>query len=366
MSAEPQQAEREVDAPSLPLRGQPLHTRTLIVDLSRRDPHEVQVEAQILDLRKCAFVPGAGDLQTAGFIHLMKIRATLGVEDREIRSLSTAQPHVAYEPDPEATAGECCRDPAPRLQELVGSRLDAVFPKRLSALFGGPLGCSHLLTLAQLMGRSLPPMLARELGAGWLAARRDGERIAKRTLVIDGTADGADRMEVGIQQSEFHMRPRERVTAPFERLARWHEVHLHARVDLGPMTFTKLDASERVRSHASLGEEAWTRCSDEVLPFVGGPALRGLSRALFDRLGARSEKAALLDALLNLAPALIQCLAALSGRWIAGSARERQGPATVAAPSQGVMGGFPDSCYMWRRGGAMQRRRDEGRTPLPT
>jgi hypothetical protein len=70
--------------------------------------------------------------------------------------------------------------------------------------------------------------------------------------------------------------------------------------------------------------------------------------ALFERFGEEPSDRPLLDALLNLAPALIQCVPALMERW-----QSRPG-----APRPGMMagGGMIDSCYMWRRGGALQRR----------
>ncbi|MAE94659.1 MAG: hypothetical protein CL910_08370 [Deltaproteobacteria bacterium] len=356
--------ERAVDAASLPLRGQPLHTRTLVIDVLREDAQTVRAEGQILDLRKCAFVPTGGDLQTAGFIHQMKITTWCHPEERVIQRLETAQPHIAYDPH-ESTAGECCRDPAPRLQQLVGTRFDRGFAKRLSQAFGGPLGCSHLLTLGQLMGHAIPPGLDRETGIapGGLAVRQDGERLFKRTLVVDGCADGEDRLEVGVQQAEFHMRPRIEVSSLLERLAHQHEVHVHGRVDLGPLVFTAIDAAERIRTGETLFEEAWSERSAEVSSLVGFSALRGLSGELFRLLGADADRAMLLDALLNVAPGLIQCLAATSGRWMARMAEAmRRGSARPVLAEAGGMasGGFPDSCFMWRSEGPLQKAREAG------
>ncbi len=357
--------EPNVDAAQLAPRGQPLHTRTLVVDVMRHDPETLRAEGQILDVRKCGFVPGAGDLQTAGFIHLMKIGLGLDREDLRIRRLEVDQPTVAYEPDAETTGGECCRDPAPRLQALVGERLDDRFAARLREVFGGPLGCSHLLTLAQLMGSSLPPGLEQDqaIAPKGLSERRDGERLFKRTLILDGLAAGPGHMEVTAQLSAFHMRPRERVDMPLERLARLHEVHVDARIGLEEMQLVALDAAERVRSWASFGDESWTSRADAVAPFVGGPALRGLSRAVLERLGGRPEHELLTDVLLNLGPCLIQCLAATSMEWMARAARGPKDPAPESArsgPDMQSMGGFPDSCYVWRRDGAMGRRRFGG------
>ena len=305
-------------------------------------------------------MPTGGDLQTAGFIHQMKITTWFDPAERVIQRLETEQPHIAYAAH-ESTGGECCRDPAPRLQELVGTRFDSGFAKRLSQVFGGPLGCSHLLTLGQLMGHTIPPGLERDtmVAPGGLADRQDGERLFKRTLMLDGAGDGDDRMEVGVQQVEFHLRPQKVVTTPLQRLAHQHEVHVHGRVDLGAMVFTALDAAERVRTGETLADDVWTERGSELSELVGFSALRGLSRELFRRFGGNPERAMLLDALLNLAPGMIQCLAATSGRWIARLADAGRSGSSAAAAGGMAMGGFPDSCYMWRSGGPLQRAREK-------
>jgi hypothetical protein len=190
--------------------GHPLHTRTLVVDVFREAEGAVRAEGVILDLRKCGFVPTGGELQTAGFIHHMELTAHVDLQSRRLDALETRQPTVAFEPTP-TTAGDCCRDPAPRLQALVGEVLDAGFPKRLGGVFGGALGCSHLLTLAQLMGRTLPRILDEEAAAG---PREPGERIAKRALFIEGFEAEEGALDVAIQSASFRTRPRAEVQHP--------------------------------------------------------------------------------------------------------------------------------------------------------
>lgn len=357
-------SEPPIDAALLLAHGQPLHTRMLVVDVFREDATTLRAEGQILDLRKCGFVPGAGDLQTAGLIHQMSMTAWLGHEDRVLQRLEVRQPVVAYEPDEETTGGECCRDPAPRLQAMVGTAFDDGFAPKLRRVFGGPLGCSHLLTLGQLMAATLPPGLEREekMAPKGLSERADGERLFKRTLTLDGLSPAEDRLELAAQMTDFHLLPLEQVAKPLERLARQHEIHVHARIDLPGMTISALDAAERTRSWATFGEESWTSVSKRVAPFVGGPALRGLSREVFRHLGDEPERAPLRDVMLNLGPCVIQCLAATSARWMARLARQRSGNepsapgrATGDGPDMEMMGGLPDSCYLWRSDGTMSR-----------
>jgi hypothetical protein len=45
-----------------------------------------------------------------------------------------------------------------------------------------------------------------------------------------------------------------------------------------------------------------------------------MAGALLARLGEREDDRALLDALLNLAPTLIQCVPAVMERWLSGNA----------------------------------------------
>jgi hypothetical protein len=329
--------------------GHPLHTRTLVVEARRGEEGRLCLDGVILDLRKCGFVPTGGDLQTAGFIHHMQLRLELDPATARIERLETAQPTVAFEPGP-ASAGDCCRDPAPRLQALVGERVDAGFARRLAAVFGGPLGCSHLLTLGQLVGASLPRFDGPHAR---LAERAPGERVAKRSLFLDGFEPPEGGLEVAIQLAEFHTTPAAGVTFPLERLAFQHELRLLARIDREVSRIESLDASERERSDAT-AEAAWKPLGDALGGLAGAPALRGLAQRVLAQLGDDAARAPLRDALLNLAPGVIQCLAALSQRMLGRFAR---GAPRGPLPRELSVGGYPDSWYMWRSDGPLARAR---------
>jgi hypothetical protein len=73
----------------------------------------------VMDLRKNGFVAATYDLQPAGVIHSMSIELDLDPRSLVIEAMRVEQPFIAVEASPE-TSGECCRDPAPRLQALVG------------------------------------------------------------------------------------------------------------------------------------------------------------------------------------------------------------------------------------------------------
>lgn len=339
--------------------GLPLHTRTLSVDALRGDGDRLRVNGSILDLRKCGFVPTGGELQTAGFIHHMMLSFEVDPSNARIAALEVAQPTVAFEPTP-FSGGDSCRDPAPRLKALVGERLDGGFVRRLGAVFGGALGCSHLLTLAQLMGASVPRFLALAPDVG---TRAPGERIAKRALFLDGFEAANGALEVALQLSEFVTRRGAALTYPLDRLARQHEVRVLARLDRGVSRLEALDAIEREREPATLASAPWRSRSEDLAGLVGGPALRGMAGRVLAQLGAGAADEPLRDALLNLAPGVIQCLAALSHRLVAHFSGGAAAPATI--PRELSVGGYPDSCYMWRSDGAMARARAKAAANQP-
>ena len=106
--------------------GQPVHGRSLEIEIFEHGPDRVKVKGVIVDLRKQGFVPTGGDLQASGIIHHMLLDAVVRRSDLMLESLEPRQPIVAYEPS-EATGGESCRDIAWRIPELAGQPLDAGF-----------------------------------------------------------------------------------------------------------------------------------------------------------------------------------------------------------------------------------------------
>jgi hypothetical protein len=333
--------------------GHPVHTRSLEVEVDQAEDGRIRAGARILDLRKHGFVPTGGDLQTSGFIHNMMLDAWVDQETRVLEVLEPTQPVVAFEASPR-TGGESCRDTAHHLRDLAGERLDADFAKKLSGRFGGPLGCSHLLTLAQLLASTLRLALDLEapVAAGY-PRREPGERIFKRSLIIDGLEqdDGA-RMAMTVQQNDVHTTPYSAVASPLDRFRAQHEVRLIAHVDMRTLTFADITGEERVRDRAGLTGQAWESRAELLAPWAGRPALHGLAVSLLKELGGDPRQAALLDALLNVGPGLIQCMAALAHRIVEnGQARDS---GASAAPSILQLGGQPDSCYIWRAGGPGQ------------
>ncbi|TMA34927.1 MAG: DUF2889 domain-containing protein, partial [Deltaproteobacteria bacterium] len=225
--------------------GAPAHTRTLVISLVRIGGDRIDASGSIVDVRKRGLVPMASDLQTAGVIHDMRVHAEIALEPARIAAISVEQANVAFEPSL-ATGGECCRDPGPRITALVGTPLDGESTRRLGAALGGPLGCSHVLTLAQLLLSTAQTGLALDRERFGGAARPDGQRIFHRSLTVDGVL-GGDGLHLALQQADVHFAPivPRADTDPLERLAGRLEIRAQAEIDLDAMVLRSLRAAER-------------------------------------------------------------------------------------------------------------------------
>ncbi len=345
----------------LPITGHPLHTRSLTTVATMRADGRLQVRGDVNDLRKCGFIPMTSALQPAGIIHQMSIDLVVDPATRRIDALTTDQPFVAVEPSP-VTGGECCRDTGPKLEVLTGEVLDAGFAKKLSAAFGGPRGCSHMLTLFQLMASVVPRALDREeaLVRDLGRARKADEKLFWCSTFLDGYEAEAGDIELAVQMHEFHGRPVEEVESPLDRFQRHDEVRVFAHVELPSMQIRELKAFERVREAETLASAEWRDRGELVAGIAGAPIVPGLAGRVFQALAEVDDAPGLRDALLQLAPGQIQVMAAITDRWFA-RARD-QGTAKMTGddgPLVGTVGGMADSCWMWRADGPLGRAREQ-------
>jgi len=336
----------------LPLRGQPLHTRSMLIELFQREDGALRLWGQVIDLRKASFVPMVDDLHTAGLIHLMTLEMEVDRATRTIASLVVDQPRVAVDAS-EKTEGQSCRDVQPRLQELVGVSFDAEFTGALKRSFGGPRGCTHLLTLLHLMASALPPALDIEASQG---ARVPGELIFRRSVFVDGHEPEEGRLHLAVQLMDFHSAPRGGAQTGMELLALQHEARVLADVDLSNLQVLDLAAIERDRSYATMGDATWRDEAEKVAGLVGRPVMPGFGKAVREHLEGDPNSRQLLDALVQVAPGFVQCTPALSDRMLQAIARDRAkgaskgGSEDGAAKVPGFMasGGGVNACYMWR------------------
>jgi hypothetical protein len=109
-----------------------------------------------------------------------------------------------------------------------------------------------------------------------------------------------------------------------------------------------LAAAERRRTLADLDSAEWRDRSADIERWVGTLLAAGIGGKLVRAHGDRPEDRPLLDALLNLTPGMHQCMAVMDEGWALTARR---------VPTIMGMGGIPDSCYMWRTGGALDRLR---------
>jgi hypothetical protein len=337
----------------LDVGGHPLHTRALGVTLTARSDALVDVRGTILDLRKRGFVPVGSDLQPSGIVHHMVVDAVVDPRSGRIETIGADQPSVAFEASA-LTRGESCRDPIGRVAGLAGARVDGGWGKRVSAEIGGALGCSHVLTLTQLLGSTVAWAIERDRKRFDGVVRRPGERVFRRDVVVDGHERRAGHLALALQVTDLHYAPAAPAAPSMDRFAESHEVRGLAEIDLGRFALAAMTLGERRRERATLEIAAWRDRTDVAEALAGRSVARGMSGTLLERREGAPEDRPVFDGLLMLAPALIQCVAALSEDWGVLAAR---GGWVVG------MGGRPDSCYMWRAGGALQRARGENEPP---
>jgi len=331
----------------LSVSGHPLHTRSLSVTLAHAAPPQVAFAAYVLDLRKRGFAPVGGDLQGTGIIHHMRLDGVLDRAASRIVQLDAQMPNVAFEASA-ATGGESCRDLIGRVPNLAGMSLDDGYARGLSSEIGGPRGCSHILTLAHLLGpTALWAFAADRRVYGDAPARRDGERIFRRDVTVDGYELEPGRLLLTAQLNDLHFAPAPPLARPMERMTEQREITLSATVTVPDLGVQTLEASERRRTPANLVEAEWISRAARVAPLVGVSLRPGVTGALLREFADPGDDAPLRDALLMLAPALIQCFAALD-LWMMRLAD---------TSAIGETGGYVDSCYMWRQEGALQRTR---------
>ncbi len=330
----------------------PLHTRTLNVVVSRESAGLWRARGDVIDLRKNGCVPSVDDVQPAGIIHMMNIELDFDPATLRMDRIEVDQPFVAVEPS-KATGGECCRDPVPRLAALTGDHLDEGFTRRLAGGFGGPLGCSHLLTLFQLMASTVPRAIAleRERAKREASETAPGTRFFRRSVYVDGQALRDGSLDVVIQLADTHTRPPSPGNRGFERLVSSHEVKCFAGVERKRFRLERLDVRERTRDLLANADAPWIDHDALVSPLVGHPLIPGMAGRIFKLFDTNTPKSApkcpMQDSLLQLAPGFIQIMAALMDH----NFRNRQAEALAnepATPSVAGIGGMPDSCYMWR------------------
>jgi hypothetical protein len=331
----------------LAARGLPLHTRTLSVTLSASDGGAVAFDAYVLDLRKRGFVPVAGDLQGTGIIHHMQLAGALDPAARTITCIAARMPTVAFEASA-ASQGESCRDLIGRVDQLAGTPIETAWARALGAEIGGPRGCSHVLTLAQLLGPTAAWALDEDQRLLASPPRPAGERIFRRDVTVDGyELDGG--LYLTLQMNDLHFAPIAPGGAAADRFAAQLELRAATHLTMPEMTVVDVVLGERRRDSATFETAGWRERPEHAAALAGASLRSGISARLLSQFADAPDDRPLLDALLMLAPATVQCLASFIDTWTQ-VPWMRQGGGNET-------GGYPDSCWMWRRDGALGRKR---------
>lgn len=330
--------------------GEPIHTRALGARMARREDGRLGVHGSLLDLRTRGFLPLAGSMQGMGIIHHMELDWVVDPETLAVERFEPAQPTVAFEATPE-TLGESCRQPMDAVRALAGVRLGDGFARTLREAIGGALGCSHVLTLALHLDAAVRTMLAGDRAAfpdRWRGAYAGP--VARRDVVFDGHALDDGRVSVALRLGDLHWNAAPPTVLAPERLWRHAELAATVTVDLWPGELVALTGAERTRTADAFAGVRWVDRSAELSALVGLGLARGAAGAIMRRLGDDPAMAPWRDALLQLAPALVQCRAAHGDAW-----HEK----VRATPRHPGLTAVPDSCWMWRRDGALDRIRAE-------
>jgi hypothetical protein len=345
-------AARDKESMRLDLSGHPIHTRTLSVTFTQAEPPAITFKAYVLDLRKRGFVPVGGDLQGTGIIHHMLVEGTIDAGSRRIETITATMPTVAFEAS-EASGFESCRDLVGRVDHLAQTPLDESYARRVGAEIGGPRGCSHILTLVHLIGPTASWAIDEDRRLhGDAPSRRIRERIFRRDVTVDGLETQGGELELALQMNDLHLAPSAPLAPASSRFAGQLEIRALARAGLLDLTIARLDLAERRRGPANFETAEWVSRAETVAPLRGLSLRAGITSALYRHFPEPGDDRPLLDALLMLAPTTVQCFAALADTWTklyggrAGAAQET--------------GGLPDSCYMWRREGALGKKRAAG------
>ena len=329
-------------------RGHPLHTRSLTVSVTQREAGHLDCQASLLDLRKRGFVPVGGDLQSSGIVHQMHLAGIIDATTGTVEALEATQPSVAFEASA-TTGGESCRDVIGNVAGLAGTQLGEAWPPQVASEIGGPRGCYHLVTLAHLLGSTATWALGRERTLRPDApARPAGQRVFRRDVIIDGAADQQGHVTLALQLIDLHFSDADGMVPAMTRFAESLEVQILATVELRTMTLGAITVADRRCPVDEVATAAWRSRLDVQERLVGMPALRGYGARVRELFGDAADDRPILDALLQLAPTLIQVFATISDAWPAAAAREGW---LVG------MSGYADSCYMWRRGGGLDRAR---------
>jgi hypothetical protein len=120
---------------SPPVSRKLMHTRRVVCEGYQRDDGLWDIEGQIVDVKAYSFETNQRGTVAAGTpVHDMRVRLTID-EDMVVHE---AEAHTASSPF------AICGDIAPDVSKLKGEKIAAGWTKRVHALLGATMGCTHI------------------------------------------------------------------------------------------------------------------------------------------------------------------------------------------------------------------------------
>jgi hypothetical protein len=306
---------------------EPLHTRLLTLRLAPEGSDAWAVEGRVLDLRRRGAVAIAALVNGPGVVHDMRLRLVVDRASLTVREADLTMPSVPFPPEAQA-GGETCRENESGFAAVVGLSLRRGFASGLQRAIGGPRGCFHVFTLMRLIAATVTGALARGL------EREDG-RAFERAVFIDGFRDGSGEPALALRGrlTDLSYAPGSR-----ERIADQFEGQLDAGIQLPGLIVESLTGR-----HREGGAGPWTSEGlGSLASLIGASLMRGYGLKLGEALEAQGPLAPLHALALMLQPVAFQCIPSL--------AEERAATGGVRAAGPGAA---LDSCFMWRRDGAL-------------
>ena len=329
-----------------------LHERTVVIDAGPISGDRLQIHAELRDVRKIDMGEVLGRLRPPGVVHHMILEAELDAE-LVVRAIDARMETIPFEPS-ERTWGEGCRHILPNYQHLLGARMDAGYAAHVNEVVGGPLGCFHILSMAQCLPLAACAAAGRLCGGARSVPA--SARSAARDSCLQWTADSPHwnevretpgtgfrklgrRMRIGaIADEQMRLGMAAELT---DRLEEGPDLRAALTLWLATPRFTILEAS------ANLAGAPFAGCSATLGRAVGLEGLsiaKGFTGAALDRIAGPVGCAHLAALVIALTPVVPQASGALAA-FLRLSTQERQ---------QGRAGSPQvDSCHMWRADGPL-------------
>jgi hypothetical protein len=327
----------------LEVNGHPLHTRFMTISAYAGKTGNLDIKGSLIDIRKCGVIPVGYFIQTPDIIHHMEIHATI---DPVTKTVNKIEEKLLTFPvrQKKGALTESCVDALGALSHLSGSQLDKSFSKRVAQTIGGPKGCSHMMTLGQLLGSAMMQcfqfMENQEENMHW----EEGERVFHRTLSLDGFERENGVVSICGQLTDLYFKPESSDGYLTDTFACQKEVRSKTDICLKKHELLKTELAERSRNLNTLESAAWKVRDDEVSDFAGKNFMSGLSAQFIRQFGGDLSDAPALDTLLNQLPVVVQCLGPLGDQLLM---EFRDNPGRFGTGPSG------DLCYIWREGGEL-------------